>query len=90
MSVFSQAPGVTAEMSGDKIVALDAEGQTMVTLNAVGAIIWNHLDEPRNVIAIVHHMQASFPDVAVERLEADAMAFVEELLDAGLLVAADD
>ena len=83
--MLRQNPGVTAEPSGDRIVALDASGNTMVTLNAVGAVVWNHLSEPRDVDQIVGHLEALFPDVDGALLRDDAEAFIAELLEADLI-----
>ncbi len=75
------------EVSGDRAVLLDVAGTELITLNPVGTIVWQALDEPRDAPAVAAHLQERFPDVHVEQLEADAAAFLDELAAAGLVVA---
>lgn len=83
--MLTQTTGVTAEPSGDRIIALDAAGETMLTLSPVGALIWTYLTEPRELDDIVEHLTSLFGDVPREQLATDASTFVAELLDVGLV-----
>lgn len=86
---YQQASGVTAEPSGERLVLLDADGETLTTLNPTGALVWAALREPADLDGVVANLAAVFDDVDGDVLRADAGAFLEQLRDTGLVVDAD-
>jgi hypothetical protein len=84
---FARVDGVTSEWSADRVVVLDAAGETMTTLSPVGALIWDRL--PADVPALVDHLRERFPDVDPSLLTTDTRAFLAELRDTGLVVETD-
>lgn len=68
---------------------LDPAGEMLTTLNEAGAVVWDRLREPAAKPDLAAALAERFPDVATPELEQDATAFLEELLDAGLVVATD-
>ena len=86
---YRQAPGTTAERSGERVVVLDAEGRTITTLNPTGATVWATLESASDVDALATALQQPHPDVDREVLRRDATAFVGELLEVGLIVTVD-
>lgn len=83
--MLTQTRGVTAERSGERVIALDADGETMITLSPVGALVWEYLDEPRTIDAIVDHLASLFSDVPRDQLLEDASAFIAQMIETGLL-----
>ena len=86
---YRQAPGTTAEQSGERVVVLDAGGQTITTLNPTGAAVWGTLASPASVEDLAAALQAQHPDVDRQDLRRDAAAFVAQLLEAELIVVVD-
>lgn len=89
MQRFRRVEGVTSESSGARVVILDADGETLTTLNPSGAVAWEALDEARSLDEIVERLQREYPDVADDVLHEDGRRFVAELRSAGLIVVAD-
>ena len=74
------------EVAGDRAVLLDADGKELITLNPVGTLVWQMLDEPLDAEAVAEALQASFPDVPMAKLEDDANRFLAELAASELVV----
>jgi hypothetical protein len=87
---YHHAAEVTWELADERAVILDAAGRTLTTLNPVGTLIWQYLDEAHDDTDIVGHLARRFPAVNREQLHDDAEVFVARLLDGGLLVPAAD
>jgi hypothetical protein len=87
--LYHRSTGLTWEMADDRAVILDAAGSTLTTLNAVGTLVWRHLDHPRDPSELADHLAEHFPEVGVSELEADVEAFLAQLHDEGLVVVAE-
>jgi Coenzyme PQQ synthesis protein D (PqqD) len=87
---YHHAAEVTWELADERAVILDAAGRTLTTLNPVGTIIWQYLDEARDGTDIVGQLARRFPGVDRDQLHDDAEAFLAGLLDGGLLVSTAD
>lgn len=74
---YKRQDGAIAERSGERLVILDHSGTTVITLNPVGAIVWDRL--PADIEAIVQGLHVRFPDVATQTLREDALAFLDQL-----------
>lgn len=86
---FARVDGVTSEWSGERIVVLDAAGETMITLSPVGALIWDQLAAPADLSHLVAQLHERFPEVDRSLLLADAERFLAELRAADLIVETD-
>lgn len=75
------------EVVDDRAFLLDDRGVEMVVLNPVGTLVWDALDESRDANAIATSLVERFEDVSLEEFERDVQAFLEELSEAGLVVA---
>ena len=82
---FHRTQGVTFEMSGDRIVILDAEGAVMTTINSVGSLIWQELDGERDTAALAQHLSERFPAVERADLITDIEEFLSSMSQAGLV-----
>jgi hypothetical protein len=87
---YHHAAEVTWELADERAVILDAAGRTLTTLNPVGTIIWQYLDDAGDGTDIVGQLACRFPGVDRAQLHDDAEAFLARLLDGGLLVPAAD
>jgi hypothetical protein len=83
---FRRSDDVVFEVSGGRAVLLDQSGTELITLNPVGTLIWQALEHPSDVHTIAQQLNATFPDVPTEQLEADATSFLDELGASGLVV----
>jgi hypothetical protein len=87
---YFRSAEVTWELADERAVILDAAGSTLTTLNPVGTLVWQFLDEARDDADITDHLARRFPGIERERLQDDAEAFLARLVDGGLLVPAAD
>lgn len=83
---YLQCPGATSEIVDGEAVVVDPAGTELITLNRVGSIVWTELREPREVRQLVAAVVQQYHDVALDDVERDVIAFVEELRDAGLVI----
>ncbi|TAN40258.1 MAG: PqqD family protein [Nitrospirae bacterium] len=60
-----------------------ADVEAIFNLNETGAFVWERIDGRRRLGEILEEMKAEYEDDG--RLEADAIAFVAEMLEAKLL-----
>ena len=77
--------GVVSEVVDGKAVLIDATGKELITLNAVGSIVWDAIDGHRERAALVELLAAQFADVPSDRLAGDVDRFLESLAAAGLV-----
>jgi hypothetical protein len=80
-----RAAGVTYEIIEGQAVVIDPEGRELVTLNGVGTMIWEHLDGRRGVPELVDELLGNFDGVSREQFEADVIAYLDELREAGIV-----
>jgi hypothetical protein len=77
---------VVYDMAGERAVLLDAAGRELITLNPVGTIVWNELDGRRDIATIAADLLPRFTGVELDVLQADIVAFTDELVSLGLAV----
>ena len=75
---------MTADMNGSAVM-MDIMPGKYYTLGEVGGRIWELLEEPMTVAALVQKLTAEY-DVSAERCRADILPFLRKLLERGLLV----
>jgi hypothetical protein len=77
----------TYEVVDDQAVIVDARRAELITLNPVGTLVWERLDGRADASAIAAELERSgrFTEVPLETLEADIVAFIEELAGNGLV-----
>ena len=81
---FHPSRAVRASISGDGLVLLDVDGGLVLTSNAVGARIWQLLEQDRTAGEIARQLVDDYA-VPAERAQRDVVAFVESLLARGLV-----
>ena len=84
-TVLSRRAGLmTADMNGSAVM-MDIMTGKYYNLGAVGGRIWELLEEPMTVTALVGKLTDEY-DVPVEQCRADIEPFLTTLLERGLLV----
>jgi hypothetical protein len=74
---------VATEIDGE-VVILGVESSSFYNLNRVGSRIWDMLDTPKTMPEICAALMARF-NVTVADCQAEVRAFIERMLDQGLL-----
>ena len=67
-----------------EIVILDTRSEEYFGLDAMGAVIWQHLSETSSLQKTYDAMNGVY-EVDAQQLEADICRFVQDLVDAGLV-----
>jgi hypothetical protein len=82
---FRPSPAVRASISGDGLVLLDVDGGLVLTSNAVGARIWQLIEQDRTTSEIARQLVDEYA-VPVQRAQLDVTTFVAALMARGLVV----
>jgi hypothetical protein len=80
---------VVYEVVDGQAVLVDPTGVELLTLNAVGTLVWEELDGRRGPAEIAADLVARFDGVTVDQLAGDVADFLAEAEDAGLVVPTD-
>lgn len=84
-TILSRRMGLmTADMNGSAVM-MDIMSGKYYNLGEVGGRIWELLEEPTSVSALVAKLTSEY-DVTAERCRADIEPFLAKLLEQGLLV----
>lgn len=74
---------VTATVD-DALVMMSLEKGAYYGLDEIGSQIWSQLEAPTRVAALCDNLQAQY-DVTRAQCEEDVLAFLQELLDEGMV-----
>ena len=66
------------------IVASAADVESIFNLNETGAAVWEKIDGAKKLSDIITEIKAEYESEG-ERIENDVMAFVNEMMEAGLI-----
>jgi hypothetical protein len=80
-----RAAGTSYEVIDGEAVVIDPDGQELVTLNAVGTLVWEHLDGRRGIDELVDVLLSQLDGVSREELDRDVRDYLDELRSAGLV-----
>jgi hypothetical protein len=83
--ILAQQTGWLVSQVGDEVLMLNIDRGEYVGLNPSGAAIWELLETPKTVRALVDDLVTQF-DVTRDQATADVDAFVETALQRGVLV----
>jgi hypothetical protein len=75
---------VRASASEDGLILLDVDGGLVLAANAVGARIWQLIEQHRTHDQIARQLADEFA-ISLERASRDVRAFVASLVDRGLV-----
>ena len=77
---------VVHDRVGDRVVLIDAQGQELITLNPVGALVWQAMDGNRDIAAIAAMVHGAVDGGELDVVNRDVQAFIRELVAEGLVV----
>ena len=83
---FRRADDVLFELFEDRAVLLDPAGTELLTLNPMGTLVWQALDEAHEASTLAERLLPEVRGVTGEQLQGDIQAFLLELEDLGLVV----
>ena len=81
---FRPSPAVRASISGDGLILLDIDGGMVLSSNAVGARIWQLIEQQQTTSEIARQLAVDYV-VPVDRALGDVQTFVADLLARGLV-----
>lgn len=87
---YQQREHAFAMEADDDVVVVDRFGAKMFTLNTVGGLLWNHIEEPRTADDLVGFLQERWPEVGEAKLRSDVDVFVGAAIEAGIIVPVAD
>ena len=87
---FRRAPDVTSDELDGHAVLLDRSAVRMLTLNPVGTLVWQLLDDRRSCAELTTLLLPKVRGVTAEQLEVDVASFLDELVEAGVVVTRDE
>jgi hypothetical protein len=86
--VLTHNADVPTRLVGDRVMLLDQDAQTLLTLNPAGTVVWLALEQPSSVDDVVGELRQRWPTVDDARLRVDAEKLIAELVEIGALVEA--
>jgi hypothetical protein len=87
---FQRASGVIYDELHGHAVLLDRGAVRMLTLNPVGTLVWQLLDDERSCTELAALLLPKVRGVTTEQLEVDVASFLDELVRAGVVTTSDD
>ena len=78
------SPAVRASISGDGLILLDIDGGMVLSSNAVGARIWQLIEQQHTTGEIARQLADDYV-VPVDRALRDVQTFVADLMARGLV-----
>jgi hypothetical protein len=85
-TVLSRREGLMAADMNGSAVMMDIMTGKYYNLGEVGGRIWELLEEPMTLGALVQKLTAEY-DVSAERCRSDMLPFLNTLIERGLLIA---
>jgi hypothetical protein len=83
--MLQRAQDVVYEVVDGRAVLIDPAGVELITLNPVGTLVWQALDDGGDAATLTQRLLPEFEDVTAEQLERDIDAFLSELSGLGLV-----
>jgi hypothetical protein len=77
---------VTKRSVGETIFLVDARRNAIHKLNPIGAVIWDQLNTPRSIEALVDMLHTAFADISRRVIRRDVRNLIAELLEAELII----
>ena len=87
-TVVARRPGLLEAQVDNEIVALNIESGVCYGLNAVGARVWNLIEEPTRIGEVCDTLLAEYT-VEPDTCRREVLELVEELMSEGLVVVSD-
>ncbi len=82
---FVRCSHVVSRRVDQDVFLVDEKTTAIHQLNAVGAAIWQLLDEPRKIADILEILHTAFPGKSRKTIKKDVKALLEDFLDEELI-----
>jgi len=87
---WQRSPQVVYEVVDGQAVLIDPSGVELLTLNAVGTVVWEELDGRREPGDLASDLIGRFDGVTLPDFERDITDFLTDVAAAGLVRPADE
>ena len=88
-TIVKRKAGLLASIMDGETVMLDVDSGHYFGLSGAGSHIWSMLEQERSVAAVVDGVKAQFAVGADDNVDEDVIAFLQKLVDKGLVGVAD-
>ena len=82
---FARSEDVETSPAGDRVVLYHRRSKNAVVLNPTGSWVWEQLQDPASLAALVAEMSRRYPGVAVDQVERDLTVLLDDLKRHGML-----
>jgi outer membrane protein assembly factor BamB len=86
---LAKSTAIASRVLGDETIIMSTLDSTVFMLNPTGTVIWEAADGNTLVSSIVKEKVCAEFDVPVEQASADAMEFIDTLVEHGILLVSD-
>jgi hypothetical protein len=86
MGTPRRADDVSFEVIDGRAILVDPDGRELITLNAVGTLVWEAADGQLDEAGLAGRLSSRFPAVPAAQIEADVRQFLGELRQLRLVV----
>ena len=69
----------------DETILVNSQGSKMITLNALGGVIWDVLAEPTSLNVVIDGIAERHPQVDRAVIESDVRSFINQTTELGLV-----
>ena len=80
-----RSPDVIHEVVDDRAMLVSPDGSELISLNAVGTMVWDLLATAGDAGDLAAQMHPRFEGVSLDELERDIQAFLDILHEQGLV-----
>jgi hypothetical protein len=84
-----RSPNVIHEVVDDRAMLVSPDGAELISLNAVGTMVWELLERAGDAGEIAAQLHAHFDDITQSELERDIQVFLDSLREQGLVQKTD-
>jgi hypothetical protein len=85
-AVLAHNPECPVRQIGDGLVIMAPQGETTHSLEEIGAFIWSQIDGQKDLSVVLDAVVSAY-EVDRDTAQADLLAFVGQMVEAGLLIA---
>ena len=84
-----RSPDVIHEAVDGRAMLVSPDGSELISLNAVGTMVWDLLATPAVAEDLAAQLHPRFEDVTLDDLQRDIQAFLDSLREQGLVQETD-
>ncbi len=84
-----RSPEVIHEAVDERAMLVSPDGSELITLNAVGTMVWDMLGTAMEAREVAAQLHSRFKEVPLEQLERDIEVFLDSMRERGLVLETD-